>query len=53
MGSGDKFRTNWHKDYWSIGLTVIPNGEHTLSIHIELIVFNIYIGIGKGYDETF
>jgi len=51
MGSGNKFRINWMDRYFGLGISVIPNGEHQLSVHIELIKISIYIGFGKGYDE--
>lgn len=52
MGSGDKFRFGMmHPKVWSLGLSVVIRGEHEVSISINLIKWEIYIGIGKGYEE--
>lgn len=51
MGSGKKLRCSWDYDFYALGIVIIPKSEHTVSIHINLVVFSIYIGLGKGYDE--
>lgn len=52
MGSGDKLRLSWmSSNVIALGFGIIRNGEHELSIHIDLIKVQIYIGFGKGYDE--
>jgi len=51
MGSGDKFRIRWTHRIWSLGISAMTQGEHDVSIHINLIKIEIYIGFGKGYDE--
>lgn len=52
MGSGKRFRVTWMDSrVISLGVSVIRNGEHELSIHIDLVKIGIYIGFGKGYDE--
>lgn len=49
MGSGDKFSVSMIQGF---GLGVyITRFPHQLSININLFVINIYIGLGKGYDE--
>ena len=49
MGSGDKFEINFVKGF---GFAVfVDRFPHELSLNILLGCFNIYIGIGKGYDE--
>ncbi len=52
MGSGEKFRVRWiSESYVSLGLFIGKNMEHEWSIAITLLKLDIYIGIGKGYDE--
>lgn len=49
MGSGSKFQINMVR---GLGLALIVNTfPHAVSINIIFACFNIYIGIGKGYDE--
>ena len=54
MGSGKRFRIStldgWGKSL-GIGLWVSYMSEHTISINITLLLINVYIGFGKGYDE--
>lgn len=50
MGSGPKFSIDL--DTSGVGLGFYVNRfPHQLSISIKLIVINIYMGFGKGYDE--
>ena len=56
MGSGPRLRLQAHRSLsgwysFSLGVSIIPNGEHKLSVHLSLGFHTIYIGIGKGYDE--
>lgn len=51
MGAGKKFRVSYMQGFVAFGFSIVPNGEHALSIHIELIKIGIYLGFGKGYDE--
>lgn len=52
MGSGDKFRFSWMPEgYVSLGMAVGRMKEHEWSIHVDLILWKIYIGIGRGYEE--
>ena len=51
MGSGKKFRVSYMRGFVSLGISIVPNSEHALSIHIELIKVGIYLGFGKGYNE--
>jgi hypothetical protein len=51
MGSGDRFRIRWSYDYWSLGISIVPRAEHRISVSINLIKIEIYMGFGKGYDE--
>ena len=52
MGSGKKFRiTLAHPGHWGLGAFLGIRSEHEVSVHIELIKINIYIGFGKGYEE--
>lgn len=55
MGSGPRFRIQTHKShngwYFVLGISLVPNSEHAVSIHCSLGFHTIYIGIGKGYDE--
>jgi hypothetical protein len=52
MGSGDKFRFGWMpKHMFSFGVAVCHMSEHEWSIHIDLIFWQVYIGVGKGYEE--
>lgn len=52
MGSGDKFRFGlMPKGIWSIGVSVGRMTEHEWSIAVELLIWRLYIGIGKGYEE--
>lgn len=49
MGSGSKFRIGFVP---VVGLGFSINRfPHTISINITLICFQLYLGIGKGYDE--
>jgi hypothetical protein len=50
MGSGSRFEINRLNGQVGLGV-YISKFPHQLSINISLIVFNIYIGFGKGYDE--
>jgi hypothetical protein len=50
MGSGPRFEINKLNDQVGFGI-YISKFPHQLSINISLILFNIYIGFGKGYDE--
>jgi len=36
---------------WSVGVTVIPGGEHSLSIYLNFLRVAVYIGLGKAYNE--
>jgi hypothetical protein len=49
MGSPDKFSISIMRG-WGCGFYV-DTFPHQLSINISLIKINIYIGLGKGYDE--
>jgi hypothetical protein len=49
MGSGDKFSIGITEG-WGLGI-FFNTFPHQLSIHISLIKIDIYIGLGKGYDE--
>lgn len=49
MGSGSKFSVSMI-DGIGIGFYV-SKFPHQLSININLIKWNIYLGFGKGYDE--
>jgi hypothetical protein len=51
MGSGSKFRCYSDYSFFALGLQVVPKGEHSLSVHINLIFWHFYLGFGKGYDE--
>jgi hypothetical protein len=52
MGSGNKFRVSWMSNqFMRLGVSVGRMSEHEWSIHVDLIKFSIYIGIGKGYEE--
>lgn len=49
MGAGDKFSISCIQ---GVGLGVhFSNFPHQLSININLLKVNIYLGFGKGYDE--
>lgn len=49
MGSGPRFKITMLEGF---GIGIYVNGfPHTVSININLIKINIYIGFGKGYDE--
>ena len=49
MGSGDKFSVGFAKGF---GLAVYYDRfPHEHSFIIVIGCFNIYIGLGKGYDE--
>lgn len=49
MGSGSKFKFSKME---GVGLGVyISRFPHQLSININFIMWNLYIGFGKGYDE--
>lgn len=49
MGSGDKFQFNV-VDSFGIGFRV-SRFPHQVSIDLHFLVFAIYIGFGKGYDQ--
>lgn len=49
MGSGPRFSIS-SLDGFGLGIYV-SRFPHTVSISINVIVINIYIGFGKGYDE--
>lgn len=49
MGSGDKFQFNV-TDSFGIGFRV-SRFPHKVSIDLQFLVFTVYIGFGKGYDE--
>lgn len=49
MGSGPRFKITALEGF-GIGLYV-NRFPHALSINVNLLVINIYIGFGKGYDE--
>jgi len=52
MGSGDKFRFGWMpRGMFAFGLSIGRMHEHEWSIHIDIIFWRMYIGIGKGYEE--
>lgn len=51
MGSGPRFCINKLRDYWSLGFTFVPGHPHEYSFYLDLIKIQIYVGIGKGYDE--
>ena len=50
MGSGSRFKISSIEGF-GIGIYVRSTFPHALSININLIKINIYIGFGKGYDE--
>ena len=49
MGSPDKFSISILRGF-GLGIYV-DRFPHTVSININLVVFNIYLGFGRGYDE--
>ena len=49
MGSGSRFFVSATKGVY-VGI-YISRFPHSLSICISLILINIYIGFGKGYDD--
>lgn len=52
MGSGDKFRFDrMHPGIFALGVSVGRRMEHEWSIAVELLIWRLYIGIGKGYEE--
>jgi hypothetical protein len=52
MGSGDKFRIGrMPSNILALGMSIGRRCEHEWSIHIDLIVIQIYIGFGKGYED--
>ena len=52
MGSGDKFRFGlMPRGMIAFGFSIGRMKEHEWSIHIDLILWQMYIGIGKGYEE--
>ena len=54
MGIGDRFRFgSMPKGVWSVGVAVgrLPWTKHESSIHVELLFWRLYIGIGRGYEE--
>lgn len=52
MGSGKKFRVKWiEAGTVSLGICGGRRCEHEWSFFIDLIKVEIYIGIGKGYEE--
>lgn len=52
MGSGDNFRFGpMPKGMIGYGISIGRMMEHEWSIHIDLILWRMYIGIGKGYEE--
>lgn len=49
MGSGSKFEITKME---GLGLGIyVSRFPHQLSININFIVWNVYLGFGKGYDE--
>lgn len=50
MGSGPRFKCSMMEGF-GLGIYVMLGFPHALSININLIKINIYIGFGKGYDE--
>ena len=51
MGSGSRFSISATNGF-AVGI-YISRFPHSLSICISLIIINIYIGFGKGYDENY
>lgn len=52
MGSGDKFRFGrMHPGIVALGVSVGRRMEHEWSIHMDLILWQMYIGFGRGYEE--
>jgi hypothetical protein len=54
MGIGDRFRFGlMPKGVWSVGVAVgrMPWTKHKSSIHVELLFWRLYIGIGRSYEE--
>ena len=49
MGSGDKFQFNV-TDSFGLGFR-ISRWPHQVSIDLQFLMFTVYIGIGKGYDQ--
>jgi hypothetical protein len=49
MGSGPRFQIS-RIDGFGLGIYV-GRFPHSISININLIMINVYIGFGKGYDE--
>ena len=50
MGAGDRFKFWMNPNSIGLGLA-FSNFPHTLSIHANVLVFNLYIGFGKAYHE--
>lgn len=50
MGSGDRFSFQRSTDSIALGIQ-IGKFPHALSIGISFLVWDIYFGFGKGYDE--
>lgn len=50
MGSGPKFDIQWLPPFVGLGFSV-GRFPHDISIHLNLLLVSIYLGIGKGYDE--
>ena len=50
MGSGSRFKISFIEDGFGFGIYA-SKFPHVVSININLIKINIYIGFGKGYDE--
>lgn len=49
MGSGKKFKISVIE---GVGLAIVVSSfPHRISINLLIGIINIYIGIGKGYDE--
>ena len=51
MGSPDKFSLRKIPEGIALGI-FISRFPHALSINILLFKYDIYIGLGKGYDEV-
>jgi hypothetical protein len=52
MGSGKRFRIGLMPyNIVSVGVSIGRKCEHEWSMHIELLIVRIYIGIGRGYEE--
>lgn len=51
MGSGSRFKFSYVPEQFSLGFT-LGRFPHSYCLYLHLGWFNLYFGVGKGYDEV-